>query len=129
MTLVFMKRNHCAWDPFEIFFDKKRHLSGKNSKLSCIQSRPKKVRFGCINLPLDILLHIQLWDLAYTRLQNLQVVKLVDSEHVNENIIQNSSSTCKHNLFALIQSKKMFFKCQSMWESSKRLRESELPCV
>ena len=38
--------------------------------------------------------------------QNLQVVKLVDSEHVNENMVQNSSPTCKHNLFALIQSKK-----------------------
>ena len=33
-----------------IFLYKKRHLSGKNSKLSCIQSRPKKVKFGCINL-------------------------------------------------------------------------------
>ena len=39
--------------------------------------------------------------------QNLQVVKLVDSEHVNENMVQNSSPTCKHNLFALIQSKKI----------------------
>ena len=38
--------------------------------------------------------------------QNLQVVKLVDSEHVNENIVQNSSPTCKHNLFEVIQSKK-----------------------
>ena len=38
--------------------------------------------------------------------QNLQVVKLVDSEHVNENMVQNSSPTCKHNLFELIQSKK-----------------------
>ena len=34
------------------FFEKKRYLSGKNSKLSCIQSRPKKIRFGYINLPL-----------------------------------------------------------------------------
>ena len=39
--------------------------------------------------------------------QNLQVVKLVDSEHVNKNMVQNSSPTCKHNLFALIQSKKI----------------------
>ena len=61
--------------------------------------------------------------------QNLQVVKLVDSQHVNENMVQNSSPTCKHNLFALIQSKKMFFKCLGMGESSKRLRESELPCA
>ena len=37
--------------------------------------------------------------------QNLQVVKLVDSEHVNKNMVQNSSPTCKHNLFTLIQSK------------------------
>ena len=34
--------------------------------------------------------------------QNLQVVKLVDSEHVNRNMVQNSSPTCKHNLFKLI---------------------------
>ena len=38
--------------------------------------------------------------------QNCQVVKLVDSEYVNVNMVQNSSPTCKHNLFALIQSKK-----------------------
>ena len=38
--------------------------------------------------------------------QNLQIVKLVDSEHVNENMVENSSPTCKHNLFELIQSKK-----------------------
>ena len=38
----------------------------------------------------------------------MQVVKVVDSEHVNENVVQNSSPTCKHNLFALIQSKKFF---------------------
>ena len=38
--------------------------------------------------------------------QNLKVVKLVDSEHINENMVQNSSPTCKHNLFELIQSKK-----------------------
>ena len=43
--------------------------------------------------------------------QNLQVVKLVDFEHVSENMIENSSPTCKHNLFALIQSKKLFVKC------------------
>ena len=36
----------------------------------------------------------------------MQVVKLVDSEHVNENMVQNSSPTCKHNLFEVIQSKK-----------------------
>ena len=36
----------------------------------------------------------------------MQVVKLVDSEHVNKYMVQNSSPTCKHNLFALIQSKK-----------------------
>ena len=61
--------------------------------------------------------------------QNLQVVKLVDSEHVNENMVQNSIPTCKHNLFTLIQSKKMFVECPGMWESLKRLRESELPCA
>ena len=46
--------------------------------------------------------------------QNLQVVKLVDSEHVNENMVQKSSPTCKHNLFTLIQSKKMFVECPGM---------------
>ena len=39
--------------------------------------------------------------------KNLQVVKLVHSEHVNEIMVQNSSPTCKHNLFELIQSKKI----------------------
>ena len=38
--------------------------------------------------------------------RNLQEVKLVDPEHVNENMVQNSSPTCKHNLFEVIQSKK-----------------------
>ena len=61
--------------------------------------------------------------------QNLQVVKLVDSEHVNENMVQNSSPTCKHNLFALIKSKKMFLKHLALWKSLKRLRESELSCA
>ena len=46
--------------------------------------------------------------------QNLQVVKLVDSEHVNKNMVQNSSLTCKHNLFTLIQSKKMFVEFPGM---------------
>ena len=43
--------------------------------------------------------------------QNLQVVKLVDFEKVNQNMVQNSSPACKHNLFALIQGKKLFVKC------------------
>ena len=38
--------------------------------------------------------------------QNLQVAKLVNFEHVNENMVKNSSPTFKHNLFELIQSKK-----------------------
>jgi hypothetical protein len=38
--------------------------------------------------------------------QNLQALKLVDFEYVNEKMVENSSPTCKHNLFALIQSKK-----------------------
>ena len=61
--------------------------------------------------------------------QNCQVVRLVDSEHVNENMVQNSSPTCKHNLFALIKSKKMFLKHLALWKSLKRLRESELSCA
>ena len=61
--------------------------------------------------------------------QKFQVVKLVDCEHVNENMVQNSSPTCKHNLSTLIQSKRMFFECPGMWESLKRLRESKLLCT
>ena len=38
--------------------------------------------------------------------QNLQVAKIVNFEHVNENMVKDSSPSCKHNLFALIQSKK-----------------------
>ena len=50
----------------------------------------------------------------------MQVVKLIDSEHVNENMVQNSSPTCKHNLFTLIQSKeRMFVECPGMLESLK----------
>ena len=37
---------------------------------------------------------------------NQQVAILVDSEHVNENMVQNSSPTCKHTLFEVIKSKK-----------------------
>ena len=46
--------------------------------------------------------------------RNCQVAKLHCSEHLNENMVENSSPTCKHNLFALIQSKKMFVKCPGM---------------
>ena len=37
--------------------------------------------------------------------RNQQVVKLVVSEHVNENMVQNSSPTCIHNLCIYIDSK------------------------
>ena len=46
--------------------------------------------------------------------RNCQVAKLHCFEHLNENMVENSSPTCKHNLFALIQSKKMFIKCPGM---------------
>ena len=46
--------------------------------------------------------------------KNCKVVKLVDSEYVNENMVQNSSPTCKHILFALINSKKFIVKCLGM---------------
>ena len=42
--------------------------------------------------------------------RNLQVAKLVNFEHVNENMAQNSSPACEHNLFALIQGKKLLIK-------------------
>ena len=61
--------------------------------------------------------------------RNLQVVKLVDFENAYENKAQNSSPTCKHNLFALIERKKMFLKYLALWESLKGLRESEFPCA
>ena len=38
--------------------------------------------------------------------QNLQVERPIGFEHLYEIMVQNSSPTCKHNLFALIQSKK-----------------------
>ena len=43
--------------------------------------------------------------------QNLQVERPIGFEHLNEIMVQNSSPTCKHNLFALIQSKKLLVKC------------------
>ena len=46
--------------------------------------------------------------------QNLQVVKPLCFEHLNENMAQNSSPTCKHILFALINSKKLIVKCLGM---------------
>ena len=61
--------------------------------------------------------------------QNCQVVRFVDFGQMNEFMVQNSSPTCQHNLFTLIQIKKMFFKYLAMLKSSKRLRVSELPCA
>ena len=46
--------------------------------------------------------------------QNLQVVKPLRFEHLNGNMVQNSSPTCKHILFALINSKKFIVKCLGM---------------
>ena len=61
--------------------------------------------------------------------QNCQVVKIVNFGHMNEFGVQNSSPTCEHNLFTLIQSKKMFVKYLVMLQSSKKLRVSDLPCA
>ena len=61
--------------------------------------------------------------------QNWQVVRFVDFGQMNEFMVQNSSPTCQHNLFTLIQIKKMFFKYLAMLKSSKRLRVSDLPCA
>ena len=41
--------------------------------------------------------------------RNCQVVRFVDFGQMNHFIVQNSSPTCQHNLFTLIQIKKMFF--------------------
>ena len=38
--------------------------------------------------------------------QNLQVERPIGFEHLYEIMVQNSSPTCKHNLFEVIQSKK-----------------------
>ena len=54
--------------------------------------------------------------------QNCQVVKIVNFGHMNEFGVQNSSPTCEHNLFTLIQSKKMFVKYLVMLQSSKKLK-------
>ena len=54
--------------------------------------------------------------------RNFQVVKLVNFGHMNEFGVQNSSPTCEHNLFTLIQSKKMFVKYLVMLQSSKKLK-------
>ena len=61
--------------------------------------------------------------------RNFQVVKIVNFGHMNEFGVQNSSPTCEHNLFTLIQSKKMFVKYLVMLQSSKKLRVSDLPCA
>ena len=54
--------------------------------------------------------------------RNFQVVKIVNFGHMNEFGVQNSSPTCEHNLFILIQSKKMFVKYLVMLQSSKKLK-------
>ena len=59
--------------------------------------------------------------------QNLQEVKLVDSEHVIENMVQNSSPTCKHKLFALIQSKKFLVFGFGHVGSCKKAQEGQIP--
>ena len=61
--------------------------------------------------------------------RNCQVVRFVDFGQMNEFMVQNSSPTCQHNLFTLIQIKKMFLKYLAMLKSSKRLRVSDLPCA
>ena len=54
--------------------------------------------------------------------QNCQVVKIVNFGHMNEFGVQNSSPTCEHNLFTLIQIKKMFVKYLVMLQSSKKAK-------
>ena len=52
--------------------------------------------------------------------RNCQVVKLHGFELLNENMVQNSSPTCQHNLFTLIQIKKNVFKVPSHVEIFKK---------
>ena len=37
----------------------------------------------------------------------MQVVRPIGFEHLNESMVQNSKSTCKHNPFEVIQGKKI----------------------
>ena len=69
------------------------------------------------------------WRMYRVVKQNWQVVRFVDFGQMNEFMVQNSSPTCQHNLFTLIQIKKMFLKYLAMLKSSKRLRVSDLPCA
>ena len=74
----------------------------------------KKATFSCqmVGLFHDI---AELFLLVAYRVvkHNLQVVKLVDSEHVNKDMVQNLSPKWKHNLFTLIQSKKCLLSAQA----------------
>ena len=45
--------------------------------------------------------------------QNLQVAKLVNFEHVNKNMAQNSSPACKHTLFALFKAQSCLLSAQA----------------
>ena len=61
--------------------------------------------------------------------RNFQVVKIDSFGHMNEFGVQNSNPTCEHNLFTLIQSKKMFVKYLVMLQSSKKPKGADLPCA
>ena len=57
-------------------------------------------------------------------------MKIVNFGHMNEFEVQNSSPTCEHNLFTLIQIKKMFVEFLVMLQSSKKSqRGADLPCA
>ena len=61
--------------------------------------------------------------------RNFQVVKIINFGHMNEFWVQNSSPISEHNLFTLIQSKKMFVKYLVMLQSSKKPKGADLPCA
>ena len=61
--------------------------------------------------------------------QNLQVERPIGFEHLDKIVVQNSSPTCKHNLFALLQSKKILVRLIAMLESATRPRMFKLHCA
>ena len=86
-----------------------RALAGRTG---CSGAKLGFIHYGC-KVPSKV--H-ETYDISNYRVekQNLQVVKPLRFEHLNGNMVQNSSPTCKHILFALINSKKLIVKCLGM---------------
>ena len=61
--------------------------------------------------------------------QNLQVVRFCDFEHMRARMAQFFYKTSRHNIYLLIQSKKLRSKAKTSPESQKRPRVSDLVCA